>query len=783
MVHHQEGKYMSEIAPTSRSRNTKNDIGVKAVPPRETGITRRAVADLQAQIESLTAAVAALSTQHATPVFRQERNNQTAIDDEFEEDKNPLSRLRCQPLIRNNNNNDSYFDNKYEDLDIKVYDTRDNDNSYVVQLGGPIFDVSDTEEEEENFSEQNFDPIFDVSDQDDTENFSTHDVANEDVTEIAPIYDMFEEDEMNQVIVGKVEDESIKFNESVYAEEILTFSNEAFVKSNDIIPDFNLKDTSPLCQTMKETLGQSDNYFWKTNRSNQREDHMDVPKPELIPICDERAGNTFLDLQKKHMNYGAWRNNFNRHINREPPDRVPHQDRCVRQQWSTGSMSAILKTQRCLIGEEFVSILQQCVVTPVKQRNDQYWHLHRAHMRLLKKEEVEDCNDEKVGGDVYPTSDEDSSEQTIISLGLEIPLHHSLESILILNKVFLASIHVEIHKNELYMATLVSGRSLHAGESHSYVDVLFERNTTFLACWTNVIMVNWNINESSDSYLKNLIKENHAEVLTAIYDISFLRRLVSSLGSVLVYAFTGGEDSMFLWPLLAPTTSIRILGFSYNITVVFITRISSFLRMHILPLRFRKGSLESVVYWQVRHCGFHKLRIWDVDKLLKNLNDISTTATWRSYVTCVSSKYLWEAYSCVIWFHCNTIFLPLPSWIDFSTLLGAISQEVFPFQDPWNKVFQLLANYHLFHVKLCGLVQPPYIILWSLLKILLRSINGEINNHCQFLDFKTCEKIFEDVRRYACGVEWDWHFMKTDSFNLLLVNMQLGVVQKFSFLC
>ncbi|KAL0652049.1 hypothetical protein Bca4012_094740 [Brassica carinata] len=138
------------------------------------------------------------------------------------------------------------------------------------------------------------------------------------------------------------------------------------------------------------------------------------------------------------------------------------------------------------------------------------------------KEEVEDCNDEKVGEDVYPTSDEDSREQTMISLGLEILHHHSLESILILNKVFLASILVEIRKNELYVATLVSGRSLQAGESHSYVDVLFERNTTFLACWKNVIMVNWNINESSDSFSKNLIKENHAEVLTAIYDISFL---------------------------------------------------------------------------------------------------------------------------------------------------------------------------------------------------------------------------------------------------------------------
>ena len=92
----------------------------KAVPPTETGITQRAVADLQAQIENLTAAVAALSTQHATLVFHHECNNQAAIDDEFEEDENPLSRLRYQPPIRNNKNNDSYFDNKYEDLDTKV---------------------------------------------------------------------------------------------------------------------------------------------------------------------------------------------------------------------------------------------------------------------------------------------------------------------------------------------------------------------------------------------------------------------------------------------------------------------------------------------------------------------------------------------------------------------------------------------------------------------------------------------------------------------------------------
>ena len=140
-----------------------------------------------------------------------------------------------------------------------------------------------------------------------------------------------------------------------------------------------------------------------------------------------------------------------------------------------------------------------------------------------------------------------------------------------------------------------------------------------------------------------------------------------------------------------------------------------------------------------------------------------------------------EAYSCVIWVLCNTIFLPLPLWIDFSTLIWVITKEVFPFQNPWNTVFHLLANYHLFHVKLRGLLQPPYIILSSLLKIVLRSINGEINKLCQFLDFRTCEKKFEDVRRYACGVEWDWHYTKTDSFDLLLVNKQLGVVQSSRF--
>lgn len=146
------------------------------------------------------------------------------------------------------------------------------------------------------------------------------------------------------------------------------------------------------------------------------------------------------------------------------------------------------------------------------------------------------------------------------------------------------------------------------------------------------------------------------------------------------------------------------------------------------------------------HCGFYKLIIWDVGNLQRKLNAISTTATWRSYLTCVSRKYLWEAYTCVLWVHCNIFFLPLPSWMGFFTLIWVITKEVLPFQDPCNKVFKLLASYNLFHVKLHAHVQPGHIVLWSLLEIV---ISGELtfgvvlvilhSNYSQFNEFRTRE--------------------------------------------
>lgn len=283
--------------------------------------------------------------------------------------------------------------------------------------------------------------------------------------------------------------------------------------------------------------------------------------------------------------------------------------------------TSLLKHQDCvrhgdLLCEEFVRILRQT------QSSTLYWNLHQAHIRVVTKEEVEDCNDEKLREAIYTIPVAASSEHTIISVGLEILHHQSLESTFILNKVFLASILFKGHK-KLYMVTFVSGQSLQAGESHTYVDVFLERNTTSIACSKNVIMVNWNINESSDSFSMNLIKKNHAAVITVIYDVYFPRRLLSPLGSFLVYVFYGGE-AMILWSILAPTALMRIFGSSSNITIIFtkeilqspedigITKISSFIQMHLLSLRFRKGNVESVVYWKVLHSGVYKLRIWDV---------------------------------------------------------------------------------------------------------------------------------------------------------------------------
>lgn len=139
---------------------------------------------------------------------------------------------------------------------------------------------------------------------------------------------------------------------------------------------------------------------------------------------------------------------------------------------------------------------------------------------------------------VYTIHDEDSSKQTMISLG---------------------------------------GRSLQAGESHGYMDVLFEINTTFIACWKNVIV------------------------------------LVSPVGSFLVYVFNDRED-MILWSF-GSSSSITVIiteEILQSLGDIGITRISSFIRMQLLLLRFRKGSVESVVYWKVLHSGVYKLRMWDI---------------------------------------------------------------------------------------------------------------------------------------------------------------------------
>lgn len=174
-------------------------------------------------------------------------------------------------------------------------------------------------------------------------------VFDEDEVESVPLYDVFDEDEIEQVTDRKRKDESIY--DSVYAQENPNFPNEDLVNRNGVTCDF-LKDKSPLLETMIATVGRSDNFFPKNSRSNNSADRMDGPKQELIHICDERVSNSFLNLQKKHMSYGARTNNFNRHINREPPDRVPYQGHEAEQEDTKTLTGKITKLEEALLLEQ-----------------------------------------------------------------------------------------------------------------------------------------------------------------------------------------------------------------------------------------------------------------------------------------------------------------------------------------------------------------------------------------------------------------------------------------------
>lgn len=260
-----------------------------------------------------------LITQRTTPAIPHEQHKHGGNNGDAEGNKNSFTPI-IQQYARCLNNNDSDLDKEYEDLDAKISNTRDNKNSYAAQLGGPVFDVYDSKEEEEDFPEQNFDPIFDVFDQDDTKKFLTY-VAEEDVTEIAPIYDMFEEDEINQVTVEKVEDGSVYINESIYARETPAISQEDFATSNDVKKNFDLRDTTHHLQMMPKTSDWSHNYF-KIQSFSTKEECFEEKKPEHVLLFDLEDKKIYVDAMNRHMSYDVWRKNFHLHMVRKPPDRA-----------------------------------------------------------------------------------------------------------------------------------------------------------------------------------------------------------------------------------------------------------------------------------------------------------------------------------------------------------------------------------------------------------------------------------------------------------------------------
>ncbi|XP_033129589.1 uncharacterized protein LOC117126191 isoform X1 [Brassica rapa] len=271
------------------------------------------------------------------------------------------------------------------------------------------------------------------------------------------------------------------------------------------------------------------------------------------------------------------------------------------------------------------------------------------------------------------------------------------------------------------------------------------------------------------------IQENFVENHYAINVVSSPRWLMFPLGSFLVYVFTGGEDSVLVWPLLAHTMmSYDILEFlitaevSQSLGNMWITRILSFLHIHVWPLQIMLESLETFVYWKVLHCGVSKLRIWDVHHPQMKSNDKSTTATWVSYIACVSSKYLWEAYSCVLCVRGSIFFLSQPSWTGFSILIWVMGKEVFPCQDPWNKVIKLLTSYDLFHVKLRAHFQPTHIVVCSLLRIVM----SDRNTSHEFDQVDTCRRgILKHVLNSLRRVVWamllqHWAVLSSTSWEL-----------------
>ncbi|KAG5395444.1 hypothetical protein IGI04_017258 [Brassica rapa subsp. trilocularis] len=267
------------------------------------------------------------------------------------EDIQKLSKAVQDFVTQVTSNHVDVFDNPNDDeYDLDLAYNKEYEEFFSEQNIGPsygVFDEADIRGGQYSFDNQHGDPIFDVYDVDVKDNGSFFDIQS-----VVSNLDKFDERVMEQVTTEKVEVESLKFNYPVYVQETPTLSPENFVPIYEVIRDFNINDTSLPFQTMMETGGRSDNYFWESSRSNNREDHMDGRTSELIHIHKQRAGNTFLDLQQKHMNYGAWRKNFNRHISREPPDRVQYQG-CEAEKEDTAMLTEkITKLEEALIFEQ-----------------------------------------------------------------------------------------------------------------------------------------------------------------------------------------------------------------------------------------------------------------------------------------------------------------------------------------------------------------------------------------------------------------------------------------------
>ncbi|KAL0678406.1 hypothetical protein Bca4012_006387 [Brassica carinata] len=253
----------------------------------ESKITRRVLADLQAQIYTLTTIVQSMIVQ----LFPPTNDVYVEVDDAESKEEDNLE-IYDDPVY------DEYEDESEEDLCKEIY-------------GSPIFDSYD--DGDGDVPLKGYGEVFTQS--------------------VAPIYDLYD-DEIEQVTVYRVEDESLIFDCPIYDTEALThsqksgfngsiLSHEDFTASYDVTWNYYFKDTFTSLRTISTGSEGRELFYWLSSIHSEKEDHTDDIIRET-PVCVQ-----FFDESKADTH---------RQLSKEPPDRDHNDSVSIHRENSTGKL-------------------------------------------------------------------------------------------------------------------------------------------------------------------------------------------------------------------------------------------------------------------------------------------------------------------------------------------------------------------------------------------------------------------------------------------------------------